>query len=307
MKTQLRDRLDQPFLKLEGESNADVYFGKARDSYLLKDKRLIVTTDRISAFDCVLGAIPYKGQVLNQLTNWWFQNTRDIVANHLISEVHPQATLVKEAEPIRIEVVVRAYLTGSSKTALWTLYEKGEESKYGVELARGLKKNTALERPLVTPTTKDESDSPLTSEQILELGLADEALWNQIHETALNLFQRGTELAKKAGLILVDTKYEFGLCDGELILIDEIHTPDSSRYWVAGSGTQAAPLHQDKEVLRLWLVEQGFRGDGEPPAIPQDLAIRLAEHYIDTFERLTERKFEPAPAPTVAILEGVNL
>lgn len=307
MNNRLKDRLEHPFQGLSGAGLPKVYEGKVRDSFLLPKKRLIVTTDRISAFDCVLGTIPYKGQVLNQLTNWWFEKTKDIVPNHLISEIHPQASLVREAQPIRIEVVVRAYLTGSSKTALWTLYEKGEEGRYGLSLPQGLEKNTPLEKPLVTPTTKDESDSPLTKDQILELGLATEKLWDEIQETALRLFQRGAELAQKAGLVLVDTKYEFGLCDGRLTLIDEIHTPDSSRYWVAGSEKQVAPLHQDKEVLRLWLVEQGFRGDGQPPAIPQELALRLAEHYINTYERLTETTFQPASAPTKTIFEGVNL
>lgn len=300
---ELKQRLKEPFLGAELPGLAEPYRGKVRDSYKVGERRLIVTTDRVSAFDCVLGTIPFKGQVLNQLTNWWFRQTEDIVANHLLEEVHPNAIWAREAKPILVEVVVRAYLTGSSKTALWTLYEKGEEWRYGVKLSPGLQKNTPLEQPVVTPTTKDESDSPLTREQVVELGLATQEVWDEVQSTALKLFKRGQELAAKAGLILVDTKYEFGLIDGKVALIDEVHTPDSSRYWVAGSEAQAAPLHQDKEVLRLWLREQGFQGDGEPPAIPEELALRLARHYIDTFERLTQTT---ATAPSEGVQEALN-
>jgi phosphoribosylaminoimidazole-succinocarboxamide synthase len=303
---ELKARLHDPFLGVSPSDLPEPYHGKVRDSFCLGEKRLIVTTDRVSAFDTVLGVIPYKGQVLNELTNWWFQKTEDIVENHLLTRVHPNAVLVREAQPIPIEVVVRAYLTGSSKTALWTLYEKGEESRYGVQLPRGLKKNAKLECPLVTPTTKDESDSPLTEQQIIDSGLLSQERWFKLKETALKLFQRGQELAQKAGLILVDTKYEFGLIDGKLILIDEIHTPDSSRYWIAGSEKAKAPLHQDKEVLRLWLVEQGFRGDGKPPEIPQELALRLARHYIDTYRRLTGADIEPPRQSVETALLGVN-
>ena len=303
----LQQRLKDPFTGVEVDSLPEPYKGKVRDSFIVGEKRIIVTTDRVSAFDSVLGTIPYKGQVLSQLANWWFAKTQDIVGNHLLTELHPNAVLVSEAQPIPIEVVVRAYLTGSSKTALWTLYEKGEEGVYGLSLPPGLKKNTKLESPVVTPTTKDESDTPLSERQILEQGLLTEELWSQVKATALRLFQRGQELAAQAGLILVDTKYEFGLLQGELILIDEIHTPDSSRYWLAGSEKNALPLHQDKEVLRLWLVEQGFRGEGKAPAIPDDLALKLAGHYVDTFERLTGQTLEPPKEDLVNILRGVKI
>lgn len=303
----MKSRLTQPFLGVELPGLPEPHRGKVRDSYSVDGKRFIVTTDRVSAFDRVLGTIPFKGQVLNQLTNWWFHNTKDIVANHLIEEVHPNAIWAKEAEPIRVEVVVRAYLTGSSKTSLWTLYEKGQEDKYGVSLPPGLSKNSPLPEPLVTPTTKDESDRPLRNEDVTELGLATAEVWSAVQRSALALFRRGQELADRAGLVLVDTKYEFGLLNDEVILIDEVHTPDSSRYWVKGTEGQPAPLHQDKEVLRLWLRDQGFQGDGEAPTIPEELALRLARHYLDTYEKLTGERLQAPTAGVREALEGVAL
>lgn len=303
---QLQERLEHPFLSADISSLKLAHKGKVRDSYTDGERRLIVTTDRVSAFDRVLGTIPYKGQVLNQLTNWWFAHTADIVPNHLIEEIHPNAVWARQATPIKLEVVVRAYLTGSSKTSLWTLYEKGQEGLYGLQLPKGMKKNSPLPEPVVTPTTKDVNDSPLTAEDVVSKGLATADLWQQIQSTALKLFARGQELAKEAGLTLVDTKYEFGLCEGRLTLIDEVHTPDSSRYWLAGTEQQEAPLHQDKEVLRLWLREQGFQGDGEAPKLPDELALRLAGHYLDTFQKLTKKEAQP-PLETVAqALNGVR-
>lgn len=303
---QLQQRLSHPFVSADISSLPLAHKGKVRDSYTDGERRLIVTTDRVSAFDRVLGTIPYKGQVLNQLTNWWFAHTADIVPNHLIEEIHPNAVWARQAAPIKLEVVVRAYLTGSSKTSLWTLYEKGQEGLYGLQLPKGLKKNSALPAPVVTPTTKDVNDSPLTAEDVVSNGLATAELWQQIQSTALRLFARGQELATAAGLTLVDTKYEFGLCQGRLTLIDEVHTPDSSRYWVAGTEQQEAPLHQDKEVLRLWLREQGFQGDGEAPKLPDELALRLAGHYLDTFQKLTNKVAEPPSESVAQALNGVR-
>jgi phosphoribosylaminoimidazole-succinocarboxamide synthase len=305
--SELKKRLKTPFLGVELPDFPEPHRGKVRDSYSVDGRRFIVTTDRVSAFDRVLGTIPFKGQVLNELTNWWFQMTEDIVSNHLVEPVHPNAIWAREAEPIRVEVVVRAFLTGSSKTSLWTLYEKGEEGQYGVTLPAGLQKNSPLPEPLLTPTTKDESDRPLRKEDVVEQGLATADVWEQVQDVAIRLFRRGQDLADKAGLVLVDTKYEFGLIDGQVVLIDEVHTPDSSRYWVKGTEGQPAPLHQDKEVLRLWLREQGFQGDGEAPTIPEDLAVRLAQHYLDTFQRLTGREFLPPTEGVREALEGVAL
>ena len=307
--SELKSRLSEPFLGVELPDLPAPHRGKVRDSYSVDGKRFIVTTDRVSAFDRVLGTIPFKGQVLNQLTNWWFSQTEDIVSNHLLEEVHPNAIWAREAEPIRVEVVVRAFLTGSSKTSLWTLYEKGEEEQYGLKLPPGLQKNSPLSMPLVTPTTKDESDRPLRKEDVVELGLASLEVWEEVQWVALALFERGRALADKAGLVLVDTKYEFGLVDGRLVLIDEVHTPDSSRYWVADSyarsrDTGAAPEHFDKELLRQWLSEQGYRGDGPFPGIPDAVKVRLANHYIAVYERLTGQTFVPGRQPVLPRIQA---
>ena len=199
-------------------------------------RRTLITSDRVSAFDMVLGLIPYKGQVLNQLSAWWFEQTADLANNHVISVPDPNVTIAHEAESLPVEVVVRGYITGVTKTSLWYLYEQGDRRPYGIELPDGMQKNDPLPQPIITPTTKalkGEHDEPITRELILEQGILDKALWAEIEETAVSLFKRGQEVAAKAGLILVDTKYEMGLVDGKLTLIDEIHTPDSSRYWIA--------------------------------------------------------------------------
>jgi phosphoribosylaminoimidazole-succinocarboxamide synthase len=275
--------------------------GKVRDSYRLDGRRMLITTDRISAFDRVLGAIPFKGQVLNQLSAWWFEQTGDIVANHLIDVPDPNVTIAREATPLPVEVVVRGYITGVTKTSLWTLYAAGERRPYGVALPDGLSKNDPLPTPLITPTTKAEGgahDEPLTPEQIVERGLLPLALWHEVAAAALALFARGQEIARQAGLALVDTKYEFGLVEGRLTLIDEIHTPDSSRFWVLESGAPGgAPEHLDKEFLRAWYAAQGYRGDGVPPSMPADFVAQVAARYILAYERLTGRPFMPAEQP----------
>jgi phosphoribosylaminoimidazole-succinocarboxamide synthase len=275
--------------------------GKVRDMYRLDGRRVLITTDRISAFDRVLGAIPFKGQVLNQLSAWWFEQTRSIVANHLIAVPDPNVTIAHEAEPLPVEVVVRGYITGVTRTSLWTMYARGERRPYGTPLPDGLRKNDPLPRPLITPTTKAEGgahDEPLTSEQIVERGLLPEARWREVQAAALALFARGQEVAREAGLILVDTKYEFGLMDGRLALIDEIHTPDSSRFWVRETyGSDRDPEHLDKEYLRAWFDAQGYHGDGAPPTMPADFVAEVAGRYIIAYERLTGHTFVPAGQP----------
>jgi phosphoribosylaminoimidazole-succinocarboxamide synthase len=274
--------------------------GKVRDGYVRDGLRLLVTTDRISAFDRVLGLIPYKGQVLNQLSAWWFSQSADVIANHLIDVPDPNVTIGREAQTLPVEVVVRGYLTGVTSTSLWTLYKHGERSAYGLTLPDGLHKNDALPKPVITPTTKAADgghDKPLSRDEIVG-GLLPESLWTQIETVALALFARGQEIARRGGLILVDTKYEFGLIDDRLTLIDEIHTPDSSRYWIAGStASDGEPEHLDKEYLRKWYAEQGYRGDGEPPKLPVSFAAQLAARYIDAYERLTGSEFIPAALP----------
>lgn len=275
--------------------------GKVRDNYDLDGTRVLITTDRVSAFDRVLGLIPFKGQVLNQLSVWWFEQTRDIVENHVVAVPDPNVTVARAAEPLPVEVVVRGYITGVTKTSLWTLYAEGERTPYGIALPDGLRKNDPLPAPIITPTTKAAEgahDEQLTRDQILTRGLVPAPLWEEVEMAALGLFARGQAVAREAGLILVDTKYEFGLVDGRLVLIDEIHTPDSSRYWTLASYEPGRePENFDKEYLRRWFAEQGYRGEGEPAAMPADFIARVAARYIAAYERLTGNTFVPGEQP----------
>lgn len=274
--------------------------GKVRDIYLQEDRRILITTDRVSAFDRVLGAIPFKGQVLNQLSAWWFQQVEDIVANHVISIPDPNVTIGAEAEALPVEVIVRGFITGVTSTSLWTLYEQGVDKPYGLDLPPGLNKNDPLPEPVITPTTKATGgahDERLTSDEVVEQGLVAPKLWEQVQTAAIEVFKRGERVAAEAGLILVDTKYEFGMIDGELSLIDEVHTPDSSRYWIADTYGLGEPANYDKEFLRLWFVEQGYRGDGPAPTMPDEFVAAVAERYIDAYERLTGETFEPGEQP----------
>jgi phosphoribosylaminoimidazole-succinocarboxamide synthase len=277
--------------------------GKVRDIYRSGGKRILVTTDRVSAFDRVLGAIPYKGQVLNQLSAWWFQQTRHIIQNHVAAVPDPNVTIACEAEPLPVEVVVRGFITGVTKTSLWTLYAEGERRPYGITLPDGLRKNDPLPTPILTPTTKAEHsahDEQLTRQEILERGLVTPPLWEQVEAAALALFSYGQQVAWRAGLILVDTKYEFGLIGGQLALIDEVHTPDSSRFWVLDSYKPGRePENFDKEYLRQWFVQRGYRGEGEPPAMPDDFVADVAARYIAAYERLTTCEFMPGERPVV--------
>jgi len=291
--------------------------GKVRDIYVVGDRRVLITTDRVSAFDRVLGLIPFKGQVLNQLSAWWFEQTQDIVANHMIAVPDPNVTIAREAQPLPVEVIVRGYITGVTSTSLWTLYRQGVPLPYGLQLPPGLRKNDPLPQAVITPTTKATGgahDERLTSAEVVERGLIPAGLWAQVQQAALAVFQRGQEIARRAGLILVDTKYEFGLTphlrppqvgagvDRRPALIDEVHTPDSSRFWVADSYEKARdtgqePENFDKEFLRLWFAEQGYRGEGKPPAMPPDFVAQVAQRYIAAYERLTGSTFVPGAAP----------
>jgi len=281
--------------------------GKVRDGYARDGLRALITTDRISAFDRVLGLIPYKGQVLNQLSLWWFDQTRDVVANHVVASPDPNVTIGREAAALPVEVVVRGYLTGVTSTSIWTMYAAGERKPYGIALPDGLNKNDALPTPVITPTTKAEGgahDHPLTRDDILNAILPPD-LWEQVETAALGLFARGQAVARQGGLILVDTKYEFGLIDGQLTLIDEIHTPDSSRYWIADSiGQGVEPENLDKEFLRKWYAARGYRGDGQPPVMPPEFIAQVAARYIDAYERLTGQTFMPASIPAAPRIES---
>lgn len=279
--------------------------GKVRDSYRLGERRVLITTDRVSAFDRVLGVIPFKGQVLNQLSAWWFEQLKGVVANHVVSIPDPNVTLAREAEPLPVEVIVRGYITGVTSTSLWTLYRQGVERPYGLDLPPGLAKNDPLPEPVITPTTKAAAgahDERLTAAEVVERGLVAPDLWAEVQRAALAVFKHGQAVAQQAGLILVDTKYEFGLIDGRPALIDEVHTPDSSRYWLAENyeavrGSEAEPENFDKEFLRLWFVRQGYRGEGQPPAMPPDFVAQVARRYISAYERLTGQPFVPGAQP----------
>lgn len=281
--------------------------GKVREWYNLPDgKRLIVTTDRLSAFDRILAKVPYKGQVLNQLAAWWFEQTKDIIPNHLLSVPDPNASIVTEAKPLAIEVIVRGYITGVTSTALWYRYSIGERNIYGYDFPEGLKKNQALPEPIITPTTKGGEtghDERLTCAEVTEKGLLDEKTWHQVQTAALAIFKRGQEVANKAGLILVDTKYEFGIApDGSVMLIDEVHTPDSSRYWKADTYAEKfnagnEPENFDKEFVRIAYAEKGYRGDGEIPSMPDELWVAASERYITIYEMLTGKIFEAGSYP----------
>jgi phosphoribosylaminoimidazole-succinocarboxamide synthase len=280
--------------------------GKVRDIYRQDGRRVLITTDRVSAFDRVLGLIPFKGQVLNQLSAWWFEQTADIVGNHVISIPDPNVTIAHEAEPLPVELIVRGYITGVTKTSLWYLYSQGHRQPYGISLPDGLQKDDPLPSPIITPTTKAERgahDERLTREEILETGLVPESLWLEVESAALSVFARGQDVARQAGLILVDTKYEFGLVDGRLVLIDEVHTPDSSRYWTQSSYDKGDPENFDKEYLRKWFADQGYRGDGTPPDMPADFVARVAARYIAAYEKLTGRPFEPGEQPAAKRIE----
>ncbi len=288
------------------------YQGKVRDFYILKDKRVIITTDRLSAFDRVLGCFPYKGQALNQLSEFWFEKTKDVIQNHMLSVPDPNVMIVKNCTLIPIEMVVRGYITGVTDTSIWGSYEKGEREIYGIKFPEGLKKNQKLPTPVITPTTKAEAghDERLTEEDILsgKVKLKDGTivspdLWRKIKKAALAVFEKGTKVCSRVGIILVDTKYEFGLdSSGELILIDEVHTPDSSRFWVKESykkkfSSGEEPENFDKEFLRIWYAEKGYKGDGKMPKMPAEFMAQVSKRYITIFEKITGRKFKAYEYP----------
>lgn len=276
--------------------------GKVRDIYLQETQRVLITTDRVSAFDQVLGTIPFKGQVLNQLSAWWFEQTADIVGNHIIAVPDPNVTIGAEAIALPVEVIVRGFITGVTSTSLWTLYEQGVDRPYGLDLPPGLRKNDALPEAVITPTTKATGgahDERLTSDEVVEDGLVEPGLWAEVQAAALAVFGLGQQVAADAGLVLVDTKYEFGMLDDKLVLIDEVHTPDSSRYWIAESYREGTPQNYDKEHLRLWFAAKGYRGDGPAPTMPDEFVAEVAGRYIDAYQRLTGNEFEPGEQPAV--------
>jgi phosphoribosylaminoimidazole-succinocarboxamide synthase len=279
------------------------YGGKVRENYDLADgQRIIIATDRLSAFDRILTCIPDKGHVLTQTARYWFEKTADICPNHVIAYPDPNVVVGKRLDILPVEIVVRGYLAGTTGTSLLTLYKKGERQMYGLNLPDGLKDNEALSAPVITPTSKafdGGHDEPLTPADILDRGLLTAEQWDTVSRYALALFARGQELAAQRGLILVDTKYEFGTDgDGNIILADEIHTPDSSRYWMADSYDEALrtggrPKSFDKDFIRAWVVERCDPYTDEIPQIPQDLIEETARVYRSAFEIITGETFAP--------------
>lgn len=283
------------------------YEGKVRDSYSLKDsRRILVTTDRLSAFDKVVTTIPFKGQVLTELAMYWFNETSHIVQNHVISHPDPNVIIGREAKVLPIEVVVRGYLTGSA----WRDYQEGRPVS-GIQLKKGLRHADKFIEPLLTPSTKarkGEHDIPISEADILEQGIVPKETWEAVRSAALRLFNLGQKRAVERGLLLVDTKYEFGVSNGELLLVDEIHTLDSSRYWIAQGyeerlekGDEQQML--DKEPTRQWLLSQGFKGDGPIPEFTAEHRVAIAKRYIDAFERITGQPFVPVKGDALSRIE----
>jgi len=283
--------------------------GKVRDSYVAKGRRTIVVTDRVSCFDVVVGTLPFKGQVLNQVAAFWFEKTRELAPNHLIAVPDPCVSVVRECRLLPVEFVWRGYLTGSSPTSIWTAYDRGERLYCGQRLPDGLAQHEPLPEPLLTPTTKAEKGDhdELTSRAgLIASGSIDEATYDAAERLTRSLFLEGQRFAAERGLILVDTKYELGRDpDGNLVVVDEIHTPDSSRYWyrdgyerALAAGTDPEAL--DKEYVRRWLKDRGYTGHGEPPALPEEVRCEAARRYVEACEQVTGRPFEPDLDPPEA-------
>ena len=287
--------------------------GKVRDQYDVGDKIALITTDRQSAFDRVLASIPFKGQVLNLTSAWWFEKTKHIIPNQVLKIPDPNVTLAKKCTVFPIEFVVRGYITGSTSTSLWTVYNKGDREYCGNILDEGLKKNQKLSSNMLTPTTKEEHhDRPIAPPEIISEGWMTQEDWDYCSQKALDLFAFGQEKAAENGMILVDTKYEMGKDpDGNIVLIDEIHTPDSSRYWISktyderfGSGQE--PQNIDKEFLRLWFVDNCDPYNDETlPDAPEDLVVELSSRYIFLYETITGNKF-PFPEVEKKVNDRIN-
>ena len=300
----LESHLNITLRSIELDAPDGTYHGKVRDTFRFGDRLVLVSSDRISAFDHILRqTIPFKGQVLNQLAGYFFEHTKDIVPNHVLSIPDPNVTIAKACSPFPIEFVVRGYLAGHA----WREYQAGKRMLCGVPMPNGLRQNSAFDEPILTPATKAEEghDEDISREEILSRGVIDEPTFDELARMSLALFQRGTEMAARRGLILVDTKYEFGRdSEGNLCLIDEVHTPDSSRYFYEDTYNQLlladAPQRQlSKEFVREWLMDHGFQGkDGQRlPDLPDSFRIAVASRYIELYEQVTGRTFEPNTHP----------
>jgi phosphoribosylaminoimidazole-succinocarboxamide synthase len=305
----LRAQLSNTLERTSFDALGTKYEGKVRDNYSRGDRRFIVVTDRISAFDRVLGTIPFKGQVLNRLAAWWFEKTKDVAKSHFLKTPDPNVLECIECTPLPVEMVVRAYITGSTSTSMWTHYADGKRTFCGHELPEGLRKNQRLERPLLTPATKapkGEHDISASRAEIIAKGDVTAADFDRAAEIVMKLFSEGQRMCAQKGLILVDTKYELGKTkDGEIVVIDEIHTPDSSRFWMGETyaqrfdeGLDPEPL--DKDFVRRYYTALGYRGDGEPPELPPEVRVGAAQRYIEAYERITGTIFTENTEPPIA-------
>jgi phosphoribosylaminoimidazole-succinocarboxamide synthase len=285
--------------------------GKVRDIYEQDERLILITTDRHSSFDRIIAHVPHKGQVLNQISAWWFNETKDIVPNQILAVPDPNVTVARKMKMVPVEAVMRGYNTGVTDTSIWTRYSKGQRDFGGVTLPDGMKKNQKLSQPIFDPTTKEDAhDRAITPEEMIAEGFITRELFENVRTTATALFLRGQEIAAKRGLILVDTKYEFGTDEsGNLVLIDEIHTPDSSRYWQLDTyeerfNKEEEPQYFDKEFLRLWFKENSDPyKDAVLPEAPSELVAELSARYIRMYEQVTGQAFEPGEEPIVARIE----
>ena len=298
---------------LEGtnfDDQGELYKGKVRDNYINEDTITMVTTDRISAFDRVLGTVPFKGQALVELADWWFGETADIVANHIIKRPHPNVWKVKKCEPIQVEMVVRGYLTGVTSTSAWTAYQKGDRNFCGNELPDGMRKNEKFPEAIITPSTKaaqGEHDESVPPSELYKRGVIDPGLYKELARISMRLYERGVSRAADHGMIFVDTKYEFGISKGKIMLMDEVNTPDSSRYWMkddyeARFEKGEEPKKLDKEYVRTWLSEQGFTGKGKPPKLTDDIRVEASARYMEVVETFTK---EPMPLDVGPVDESI--
>ncbi len=307
----LRARADQVLRDATIPELPNHYSGKVRDNYDLPDgRRILIATDRLSAFDRILATIPFKGQVLTQTARFWFEQTGDICPNHVLEYPDPNVVVGRRLDILPVEVVVRDYLAGTTGTSILTMYKAGQREMYGIRLPDGMRDNQRLPHPILTPTTKafdGGHDEPLSPDAIVAQGLLTAAQWQTLSDHALALFARGQEIAARRGLILVDTKYEFGTDpQGNIVLADEIHTPDSSRYWFAASYADRfargeRPESFDKDFVRSWVAARCDPYQDAIPEIPADIVLETAEVYIRAFETITGQTFQPPPAGEVPL------
>jgi phosphoribosylaminoimidazole-succinocarboxamide synthase len=313
----LAERLDEVLWDATIPELPNHYRGKVRDNYDLPDgRRIIIATDRLSAFDRIIAAIPFKGQVLTQIARFWFERTRDLCRNHVLDYPDPNVVVCRRLAIMPVEIVVRDYLAGTTATSIWTLYKQGRREIYGIRFPDGMRENQKLPATIITPTTKAAAgghDMPLSAEEIIARGLLPAAQWHAVCELALALFARGRALARERGLILADTKYEFGLdAAGDIVLADEIHTPDSSRYWLADSYQERLaagepPESLDKDYLRSWVRARCDPYRDPIPEIPREVILETARLYIDAFETITGESFTLPPAQPVLARIRANL